>query len=184
MDVAKELRQRVGVVRRLATSMSRGPLLNEIAKATVIGKAQCCAYVTRPIQLQDHTCTDDGGAQVALNDLARVLLGAQRSDHIRTSELLNRAGIPSLNEIVIRQSAIAAWKAINVKGAPLSLVLQALDSRTRGGQQGLVNPVSPRCTAASNMAIVWNKSQALRSAKTLQEAQKVAKKISKTLKDM
>ncbi|QQP51054.1 Putative RNA-directed DNA polymerase from transposon BS [Caligus rogercresseyi] len=43
----QNVRKRIGVIRRLCTTVSRGPLLTEIARAIVIGKLQTSAWVTR-----------------------------------------------------------------------------------------------------------------------------------------
>ena len=165
-------------MRRLSTSVSRGPLLNEVGRALVVGRAQTCAWVTRPVRIQpDQARVDDGGAQVALNDLARVLLGVKRTDRIPTANLLDRAKIPTMNELVAHQSAIAAWKAMNLPEAPLRPLLEVSDPRTRGGNDGLVRPVSARSIAATNMAGMWNASANLRLASTIMEAQREARKL-------
>ena len=156
-----------------------------MARALVIGKAQTCAWVTRPVRLpqeQGGPTIDDGGAQIALNDLARVLLGVKRADRIRATELADRAGIPTMNEIIVRQSAIAAWKAINIPNAALENVLVRYDSRTRGGLSDLRRPISTNCVAAVNMAKVWNSSEALRQASSLAEARKTAARLSKEVR--
>jgi len=110
------------------------------------------------------------------------LLGVRRNDHIKKADLLDRAGIPSLNEIVFRQSAISAWRAVNSSQSPLQSILKPLDDRTRGGTNGHKKPVSHRCVAASNMTTVWNKFEELRRATSLHEAQKVAKKLAMSVK--
>ena len=56
-------------------------------------------------------------------------------------------------------------------------LLVPFDARTRGAECNLRRPVSQRSTASANMATVWNSSQELRQAKTLQEARIVARKI-------
>ncbi|QQP55401.1 Uncharacterized protein FKW44_002475 [Caligus rogercresseyi] len=49
-NVLNELRRRTGAIRRLASVLPRGKLLNEIARALVIGKLNVCAWVTRRSQ--------------------------------------------------------------------------------------------------------------------------------------
>ena len=176
-----DLRRRVGVVRRLATKMPNGKLLSEIAKSLVIGKLQTNAWVTRCARFSlgpKHRC--DRAAQVILNDLARLLLGVKRADRYRTSDLLDRAGVPTLNEIVARQSSIAAWKA--EQGGPLKDCLEAFDDRTRGSSLDMRRAASARCIPACNMASAWNVSASLRQAKTLQHAQTEAKKLARSVR--
>ena len=176
-----DLRRRVGVIRRLATKMSNSKLLSEIAKALVIGKLQTNAWVTRCARFAPgplHGC--DKATQVILNDLARLLLGVKRSERYKTSDLLDRAGVPTLNEIVIRQSCVAAWKA--EQGGPLHDALEAFDDRTRGSSHDMRRAASSRCNPACNMAMAWNACESLRQAKTLQQAQTAAKKLARSFR--
>ena len=115
--------------------------------------------------------------QVAINDLARVLLGVRRAEHVKISDLLDRTGLPSLNEIVVQQSAISAWKA--AKGGALADLLNGFDRRTRGASSDLVKAVIPSCIASTNMARVWNVSSDLRQAQTLTTAKTIAKRMAR-----
>ena len=171
--VLDDLRRRIGVVRRLKTAISRGPLLSEIARSLVVGRLQNCAWVTRKAHIKEgksSTCS----TQVAMNDLARVLLGARRSDKVRVSELADRAGLPTVNEVDVRQSALAAWRAVNVDSDPLAGALIPHDIRTRGFKEGLRKPITLRCNAVQNMAATWNAAAELRSSETLSSAKRVA----------
>ena len=114
------------VICRLRVEISRGPLLKAAAWALVMGKIQCTAWVTRRLRLSDDEAVPSEARelQVAINDLARVLLGVRRAEHIKISDLLDRTGLPSLNEIVVQQSAVSAWKA--AKGGALAGLLHGL----------------------------------------------------------
>ena len=81
-----------------------------------------------------------GQAQTVINDLARIVLGVTRADHYKVEDLLDRAGLPSINEIVVRQSALASWKAS--QGGALQDLLQPYDDRTRGSSSNLKKPIS------------------------------------------
>ena len=177
-----DLRRRVGIVRRLATKLSRGRLLSEIARSLVIGKVQCNAWVTRRARFspQQPRTGEDVATQRTLTELARTLIGARRADRLIVSDLADKAALPTLNEIVIKQAAVAAWKT--VKGGALQDLLLLYDKRTRGRMRNLRRPSSNRCVAATNMADVWNASVQLRSAKTLTQAKMVAKKFASTLR--
>ena len=119
---------------------------------------------------------------MALNDLARVLLGVRHSQHIKVVDLVDRAGLPTVNEIVVRQSAIAAWKAVTQPKAALGDVLEELDQRTRRGNHGHRRPISRDCVAAKNMAIIWNTFPDLREAGSLAEARRVATSLGRALR--
>ena len=177
-----DLKRRIGIIRRLQTTLSRGPLLNEIARSLVVGKVQSCAWITRKIRIEGgqgsaRGSTEDTATQVALNDLSRVLLGIKREDRVRVEDLSNKTGIPTLNEISTRQAAVAAWKAVNAKTKALEGILIPYDYRTRGAAEGLRRPASISCLAATNLATAWNNSEDLRSASTLSRARVAAKKL-------
>ena len=180
--ILADLRRRVGIVRRLATKLSRGKLLSEIAQSLVVGKLQCNAWVTRRVRLdpQQPRTGDNVATQRILTDLARTLIGVSRADRLRITDLADRAALPTLNEIVVKQAAVAAWKA--VEGGALHDLLLPYDDRTRGHQRNLKRPSSIRCVAASNMADVWNASEQLRSATTLTQAKTAAKKLASTVR--
>ena len=108
----------------------------------------------------------------------RTLIGAKRSDHIRVSDLANRAGLPTLKQIVVKQSAISAWRSQN--GGPSDDSLELYDDRTRGAANNWRRPGSTRCVSSCNMASDWNASQDLREAKTLAEAKQETRAISST----
>ena len=180
--VLSDLRRRLGVVRRLKCQISRGKLLNEIARSLVIGRLQCSAWVTRPARVvpQNGQNQSKDPAQVILNDLSRLLLGVTRADHHRTEDLLDKAKVPSVNQIIVRQSALSAWRAVN--GGALEGVLQSDENRARGAGSNLKRPASQGCIATSNMAATWNESQPLREAKTLGEARAAARKLAESLR--
>ena len=62
---------------------------------------------------------EDLAAQRVMNDLTRTLLGVKRADRHKTSDLSDRACVLTVNQIVVQQSAMAAWKTAN--GGPLCL---------------------------------------------------------------
>jgi hypothetical protein len=49
--------------------------------------------------------------QVAINDVARSIGGYKRENHIPIKDLLKSAMFMSLNQLVIRATAMAAWNA-------------------------------------------------------------------------
>ena len=177
--VHSDLRKRLGMVRCLAVQLPRGKLLNEIGSSLIVGRLQSSAFITRHMRLnaQNNDQVNKGPAQVVLNDLARVLLGVRRADHYRVADLVDKSGLPTVNEVVVRQSAISAWKAVN--GGALGEVLEKFDDRSRGSACNLRRPASQRCLPAVNMASAWNSCEALRKATTLSEARSVAKKIAR-----
>ena len=180
--VLSDLHKRLGMIRQLSVQLPRGRLLKEIGQALIVGRLQSSAFVTRVARINSTDSghqppPNKGPAQVVLNDLARLLLGIRRTEHVRATDLIDRSGIPSANEIVVRQSAIMAWRAC--KGDALNNVLERYDDRTRGATGDLRKAVSKRCLPAVNMSIIWNSSEALRQAETLNAARSVAQKLAK-----
>ena len=184
--VLADLRRRIGAVRRLRTRISRGSLLSEVAKSLIVGRVQCSAWVTRTARLSPQSSgplyPTKGPAQTVLNDLGRLLLGIKRADRYKTEDIADRASLPTLNEIVVRQSAMASWKAAN--GGALKEVLQTYDGRTRGSADNLRKPISQRCNAASNMCKAWNASSSLREAKTMLDARRAARELAKSVRHL
>ena len=95
------------------------------------------------------------------------------------ADLAARAKLPTLNEVVTKQSAISAWRSQN--GGLLDDILVPYDERTRGASLKWKRSVSTRCVAARNLALMWNSSDELRSAQTLNHAKVAAKKLRSTI---
>ena len=96
------------------------------------------------------------------------------------SDLADRAGCPTLNEIVTKQAVVSAWRSQN--GGPLEDILEPFDNRTRGAALEKRKPASTRCVSARNMALVWNASTELREAKTLHAAKLAAQKYAESVR--
>ena len=79
--------------------------------------------------------------------------------------------MPTVNYVVARESAMAAWWALapSAGGSPLSPLLKDLrpDSRTRGATDGLLRmPKDHRNIFVGNMVKLWNEYPDLGLAKT------------------
>ena len=112
--------------------------------------------------------------QVALNDLARIITGNSRKDHIPTATLADKAGLPTLNEIVVKRSAVEAWKAMH--GGALTGSIELVSSTTRASTNSLVQSRT-NSRPDLNMRNCWNASEELRNADTLPAAKRAAKKL-------
>ena len=117
--------------------------------------------------------------QVALNDTARGMLGTRRADKICVGDLMDRAGLISLNRAAFRSAALLAWDSMNSEVHPLHSAMLSFtpDSRTRAAACGDLLPMPPRMAATSlivsNMILVWNFLPSLRSAKSKYAARSV-----------
>ena len=175
-SVAKDLSCRVGAVRRVLPHVSRGPLLREIGLALVIGKANYAAWITREARTRDQSSISSQQhiGQVAINDLARVLTGKSRKDRVRIIDLMNKARIPTYNEIIVKRASFEAWKAFN--GGVLSSQLISSAESTRNAINNIVRPKT-QSIADKNLANCWNASPELRSAQNKSSAKKAAAKL-------
>ena len=83
--------------------------------------------------------------QVALNNIARVTLGVLKMDRIPVRQLLDGAGIRSLNEAVFVSSVGLAWSAMNSEAHPLHEIMtkQIVTSTTRAASAGKLTPLPP-----------------------------------------
>ena len=178
--IAKDLTRRVGQVRRLTPHIPRGRLLREIGNALVIGKANCTSWVTREARLSKPTTPKQHVGQVALNDLARVLTGHTRREHIPISQLTSKANVPTFNEIIVKRASVEAWKAVN--GGALKHLLELPSSSTRATNMGLVRSRND-ALACLNMRNCWNASPALREAKTIGAAKRAAKLLASEVRN-
>jgi hypothetical protein len=114
-------------------------------------------------------------AHTALNDVARLIIGATRRSHIPVRTLLHRAGLQSINAMATITVAMVAWKAFhstngrNVRRNEIGeLIFDSVAQRTsRAMSSGLVQvPLRGQDTLVTNTANIWNASKELRKAKT------------------
>ena len=195
-SLAKAVRQRASLIARLSNHIPRGPYLRLLAQGLVYGKVSYAAASTISPRLPGEASSSSGtyqDIQVALNDVARTLTGHKRTDKVPIRTLLCSAGLPSLNEVVIRALATETWKAHHSNDGPDSTrnplgkaifesqELSATSMATRARTQGQV-PL-PLSFAAPTMvysaAKLWNESEDLRSARTLSAAKNIAKQLAK-----
>ncbi|QQP40615.1 Hypothetical protein FKW44_014725, partial [Caligus rogercresseyi] len=99
INVAKAAAKRAAIISGLAVHLPRGKYLRQLAKGLMIGKiSYAAAAVTIP------------RFDIAINDAARSIVGCRRRDHIHIGDLLERAGLPSLNEVAAKAVAMENWK--------------------------------------------------------------------------
>ena len=182
-SISSDLRKRVGAVRRLSSALPRGKLLREVGQSLVIGKVQSSCWITRKARLNTDTSvpTQKHEGQVALNDLARILTGKKRSEHINTSDLAAKAGIPTLNEVIIRRAGLEAWKAC--RGGALKNSVRENSARSRAATLGLVER-SSNSVADTNIANCWNASAKLRTATTVSGAKEAARELAASSRNL
>jgi hypothetical protein len=189
------VRQRAAIIVRLSNHLPRGKYLRQLATGLVNGKLghALAAYATP--QLPAATAAGEVASpstlnhqtQVAYNRVARSITGCRLRDRISTKDLLERAGIPSLNEMIVSSVAMETWNARhsydggngakNYVGAIIFDQDRALKS-TRAAAAGMVEvPLRGRDTFVSSGARTWNSSEALREGSTRSSAKLAAKNL-------
>jgi hypothetical protein len=99
--------------------------------------AHCLPVVARP-RLPGSTATIPESlaqVQVAVNDVARSVVGCRREDHVTIVDLLEAAKYLSLNQQVVKATAMSAWSAFH----------------TRDGSNGTRNPVGNKMFGSANL---------------------------------
>jgi hypothetical protein len=125
---------------------------------------------------------------VAYNRVARSITGVRIRDRVSVPDLLERAGIPGINEMVINAVATETWNckrssdggngAKNFVGAIILDTGEAAKA-TRATWAGMATiPLRGRDTFVLNGARTWNASESLRAATTKTAARLAAKNLS------
>ena len=165
-----ELKKSLGVLRMLKFRVTR-PELRDFAHGILMGKlatyiANCLVVRLTP---DEPVCGRGAALQVVVNDLARLLTGHRRKDHVQVSELLSKADIPSVNQIIARDALTMMWTALVAGNGPLVRVLSDLQpaSNTRASNSGKLNsPVGSNAIICSGYKL-WNEHHVnLRSIKS------------------
>jgi hypothetical protein len=125
--------------------------------------------------------------QVAYNRVAKLITGVKLRDRVLVPDLLERAGIPSVNGMVVSADAMETWNcghssnsgngAKNFVGAMVFDQGRAVKP-TRAAAAGMaVVPLRGRDTFVANGAKTWNLSEALREAVTKPSTRLAAKNL-------
>jgi hypothetical protein len=129
--------------------------------------------------------------QVAVNNVARSVLGHRREDHITIVDLLEAAKYLSLNQQVVRATAMSAWSAYssnngiggmrnpvgswmfgNVDLPPTARPTRATAGEVRVRTRGID-------THVTHGLEVWNACKELRDARTKAEANQAALRLAR-----
>ncbi len=126
----------------------------------------------------------------AINDCARAVIGSNRKDRVPIRDLLQKAGLPSLNRLVIEQIAMECWKSMNYEcngsKTPIGEILCPPTNRERKMTRSTASNCLPpptkfkTVTFAWNAYRIWNSFPPLRSALTLTGARRAAKELAES----
>jgi hypothetical protein len=187
-------KRRAAVISRLVNHIPRGAYLRQLATGLVNGKLchALAAYASPRLPTLVGEATPPSTLfhqiQVAYNRVARSITGVRIRDRVTITDLLERAGLPSVNEMVINAVATETWNckhssdggngAKNFVGAIIFDTGEAAKA-TRATSEGMATiPLRGRDTFVSNGARTWNASESLRAATTKAAARLAAKNLS------
>jgi hypothetical protein len=130
--------------------------------------------------------------QVAVNNVARSVVGCKRDDHTTVRSLLDSAGYLSVNQLVVKSTAMAAWSAFmssdGKDGTRNSVVCILFDSDcvdtaarpTRATAAGEVRVQTQGMKTFVTYALeIWNSGAELRDAPTQAKADKAASTLTR-----
>jgi hypothetical protein len=127
--------------------------------------------------------------QVAINDVARSVAGHRREDHIPIEDLLESAKFLSLNQLVVRSTAMAAWSAYvgnagvaSTRNPVSNLMFDSgnMSRPTRATTAGEVRvPTRGVKTLVTHALETWNLCAELRNSKSKAEASRAATIVAK-----
>jgi hypothetical protein len=192
--LSKEAKFWAGYIARLAQHLPRGQLLPQLGSGLLISKlAHCLPVVAQPRLPGSAKPIPEALAtiQVAINNLARSIGGYRREDHIPIEDLLESAKFMSLNQLVVRATAMAAWNAHksndseagtrNLVGNLMFGSGNALTIRpTRATAAGEVRvPTRGVNTLVTHALEIWNLCTNLRNSKLKAKASRAATNLAK-----
>ncbi|QQP52158.1 Uncharacterized protein FKW44_004206 [Caligus rogercresseyi] len=191
ITIAKAAAKRAALISRLAVHLPRGKYLRQLNKGLMIGKISFAAAAVTIPRL-DNECKGPNAAhraiQIAINDAARSIFGCKRRDHIHVCDLLERAGLPSLNEVAAKAVALETWKCFytndggGVARNPAGDFVFPIPRRPMRSTTPVAYPHGREmATFACHAISVWNMYKALRSATTLHAARTAARAIGRSV---
>jgi hypothetical protein len=185
------VKQRAAVIARLVNHIPRRTYLPQLATGLVNGKlCHALAAYASPRLLSGEAPTPSTlyhQIQVAYNRVERSIAGIKIKDRVAIPDLLERAGMPSVNGMVVNAVAMETWNcrhssdggngAQNFVGSLIFGTGEAVKT-TRAATAGMaVVPLRGRDIFVSNGARTWNASGALREATSKSSARLAAKNI-------
>jgi hypothetical protein len=173
-------KQRAAIISRLVNHIPRGAYLRQLAKGLVNGKLchALAAYASPrlPTQIGEAKTptTLYHQIQVAYNRVARSITGVKIRERVAIPDLLERAGLPRVNGMVVNAVCMETWNcrhssdsrngAKNFVGSLIFNTGEAIKT-TRAASAGMaLVPLRGKDTFVSNGARTWNASEALREA--------------------
>jgi hypothetical protein len=192
-NVAAAAEQRASLIARISHHVPAGPsnYLRQLALGLVHGKlSHAIAVVSYPRWSEEDTISGhERRIQVSINKVARTITHTPRLKHVHVRDLLEEAGIPSYNAMVVKAVAAEAWNAKHSNDGPNGshnptgdILFNAPPPMrpSRSLEAGLIGVPARGCrTFVRYAAELWNRTPELRDAQSKGEAKRAAKNIAK-----
>ncbi len=178
--------------RRLSFHLPKN-LLRSVMGSLLRGRiGYACSVLPPRFSASDPSNTLMCQLQVGVNNVARATIGSGKEDRLKVADLLDEAGFPSVNRLVIYTIAMECWRALNLRDVsngplnPLGGILSSTPSlcsgRTRAAKSGCIPPPTKRqvdsfCWWAYTC---WNMAPSLRAATTVSAAKRAANELAAT----
>jgi hypothetical protein len=155
--------------------------------------AHCLPVVVRPRLPRSTAATPEAlsQVQVAVNDVARSVVGCRREDHVAIWDLLEAAKYLSLNQQVVKATAMSAWSAYyssdgtnGIRNPVWEAIFSGAELPTaRSSRSATAGEVRVRTRGLDTHIMhglkAWNACRELRDSRTKAEASRVAKRLAR-----
>jgi hypothetical protein len=114
LKLAKEARFCEARVARLNHHIPRGWLLRQLGSGLLMGKLGHTLLIVAVPRLQGSTAVASelfARVKIAMNNIARSVVGGKRDDYARKETLLETAQYLSVNKLAVKATRMAAWGA-------------------------------------------------------------------------
>ncbi len=189
LSLISSARSMAAMAKRLRLHLPTGSI-KSVMEALLRGRlGYACSVLPPRFKAEDTSPSLMAKLQVNVNDVARAMIGAKRSDKIHTEDLLKESGLPSINRLVIYTIAMECWRALKLRDVPngpmnplgnllspptaaTSADNKPLRTRTRAENSGCIPPPARyQINSFTWWAYTcWNSSPLLRLAPTVSAA--------------
>ena len=118
-------------------------LVSDVIKSLLIGKIGygAAAVIFHHFDHDAPHSALSSTLQIRVNDVARAVCGTSKLVRLSVASILERSGLPSVNQLAIRSVAVEAWKSLgpqsNTCHNPLTSIFgPPVGSNTRAGERG------------------------------------------------
>ena len=184
------LNSRLFTIRRISRQIptnQRKKLVNSLWMSKLRYGLQLCSRVrTTEADVRSKNMRT---AQIAQNKMLRLLDGSTLKDHRKIEDMLEKADLPSVNQLAATIKLTETWKTLNVKNYPIHLLLSGEVNTEREVRQGTRRQFDEsakfkvsKSSFIYDAAKLWNQApHSIKECKTLRSAKSAIKSYCKSL---